>query len=86
VSALVKRERVGAPSSQVKSNFRLRGMTSGGFACVLAGITRNELRAAAGPTAAECISHAKSIYQVVRTFDGAAAAAHVCGRVPYRCA
>jgi hypothetical protein len=79
VSALVERECVGAASSQVKSNLRLRGMTSRGFACVLAGVTRNKLCAAAGPTTAECISHAKSIDQIVRTLDGAAAAAHVRG-------
>jgi hypothetical protein len=65
----------------VKGNARLRRVTASSFAGVLAGIVGNEVGAAAGPTAAECISNPKSIDQIVCTIDGAASAAHVCGEV-----
>ena len=61
------------------SDLRLRRAPAGCFARVLAGIMRNKIRTAASPTAAECVPHTESVYQVFRTIDSAAAAASVCG-------
>jgi hypothetical protein len=82
VGATVERERVGRTSLQVKSDPRLGCVTTGRFAGVLAGIVRNKIRAAAAPAATKRIAHAKPVYQIVRTVDGAAAAAHVRSEVP----
>jgi len=60
-------------------DLRLRRATTGCFARVLAGVACDEIRAAAGPTATECISHAEVVEQKFRMIDGAAAAAGICG-------
>lgn len=61
------------------SDLRLRRATTGRFARVLAGVVRDKIRAAAGPTAAKCIPHTESVYQKLRAIDATAAAASICG-------
>jgi hypothetical protein len=61
------------------SNLRLSLATTGCFACVLAGIVCDKIRATAGPTTAECIPHAESVDQKLCTIDGSAVAASICG-------
>jgi len=77
MSALVKRECVGRASLQMIGNPRLCGAAAGGLARVLARIVRHEIRAAASPTAAKCVSHTKPVDQIVRTIRHAAASGSI---------
>jgi hypothetical protein len=49
---------------------RLRGATSCRFACVLAGVVGDEIRAAARPATTELVFDAKSVDQVIGAFKG----------------
>jgi hypothetical protein len=79
VSALVQRECAGRAALQVPSNLRLRRAATGRFARVLAGIVRDKIRTAAGPTTTKGVSHTASVYQVVRPVDIPATSARIGG-------